>query len=106
MDDRRNLISDKLIVEKVLSGNTKAFAIIVKDTERLVAQIVRKMVANEEVMYQKDGQPKHKLIAISANTFVFENLNDLKIEMTVESNRVTGFKSIFINGDTKFDKRD
>ena len=40
--------SDKLLVEKVLSGNTQAFAMIVKNTERLVAQIVRKMAENEE----------------------------------------------------------
>jgi len=48
MDNESNLFSDKLLVEKVLSGNTQAFAMIVKDTERLVAQIVRKMAANEE----------------------------------------------------------
>lgn len=48
MNKESNLVSDKLLVEKVLSGNTQAFALIVKNTERLVAQIVRKMVRNEE----------------------------------------------------------
>lgn len=48
MNNESNLFSDKLLVEKVLSGNTQAFAMIVKNTERLVAQIVRKMTTNEE----------------------------------------------------------
>lgn len=48
MNNEINLFSDKLIVEEVLSGNTQAFAIIVKNTERLVAQIVRKMTSSEE----------------------------------------------------------
>lgn len=48
MNNECNLFSDKLLVEEVLSGNTQAFAMIVKNTERLVAQIVRKMIANEE----------------------------------------------------------
>lgn len=48
MDNVSANFSDKLLVEKVLSGNTQAFAIVVKSTERLVAQIVRKMVAHEE----------------------------------------------------------
>lgn len=48
MDNESKLFSDKLIVEKVLSGNTQAFAMIVKNTERLVAQIIRKMISSEE----------------------------------------------------------
>jgi len=48
MDNESNPFSDELLVEKVLSGNTQAFAVIVKNTERLVAQIVRKMITNEE----------------------------------------------------------
>lgn len=48
MDDEGNILSDKLLIEKILSGNTQSFVIVVKNTERLVAQIVRKMVANEE----------------------------------------------------------
>lgn len=41
-------LEDKLLVDKVLSGDTRAFAIIVKNTERLVAQIVFKMIPVEE----------------------------------------------------------
>ncbi|SHE38765.1 RNA polymerase sigma factor [Pedobacter caeni] len=48
MGNESNLFSDKLLVEKILSGNTQDFAMVVKNTERLVAQIVRKMVANQE----------------------------------------------------------
>lgn len=48
MSNEINSFSDKILVEKVLGGNTHAFAIIVKNTERLVAQIVRKMIVNEE----------------------------------------------------------
>jgi RNA polymerase sigma factor (sigma-70 family) len=41
-------LTDKELVEKVLSGDTNAFAAIIKNTEVLVAQIVFKMVENKE----------------------------------------------------------
>jgi RNA polymerase sigma factor (sigma-70 family) len=40
--------TDKELVEKVLSGDTNAFAAIIKNTQVLVAQIVFKMVKNKE----------------------------------------------------------
>lgn len=40
--------TDKYLIEKVLSGNTGAFSTIIKNTERLVAQIVFKMIPNNE----------------------------------------------------------
>ncbi|WAC09251.1 RNA polymerase sigma factor [Dyadobacter pollutisoli] len=40
--------ADRIIVEKVLSGNTRAFGMIMKQTEGLVAQIVFKMISNRE----------------------------------------------------------
>jgi RNA polymerase sigma-70 factor (ECF subfamily) len=43
-----NSDTDKYLVAKVLSGNTSAFAIIIKNTEHLVAQIVCKMIGNAE----------------------------------------------------------
>ena len=39
---------DHILVERVLSGDTNAFAVIISNTERLVAQIVFKMVSNNE----------------------------------------------------------
>lgn len=47
MHNEYNHFSDKVIVAKILSGNTQEFAIVVKSTEKLVTQIVRKMVAYE-----------------------------------------------------------
>lgn len=44
--------SDKIIVTNILNGNSQGFAIVVKNTEKLVTQIVRKMVTNEDE--QKD----------------------------------------------------
>ncbi|MDJ1482844.1 sigma-70 family RNA polymerase sigma factor [Cytophagaceae bacterium DM2B3-1] len=41
-------MEDKLLVTRVLQGDTQAFAVIVKTTERLVAQIVFKMIRNAE----------------------------------------------------------
>ena len=68
---------------------------------------VRRLLYEDgSLMYQKEGQPKLKLIATGPDSFVFENMNDLRIEMMVENNRVIGFKRIFINGETKPDKRD
>lgn len=43
-----NNFTDKYLIEKVLSGNTGAFSTIIKNTERLVAQIVFKMITNNE----------------------------------------------------------
>lgn len=43
-----NTSTDQHLVNKVLSGDTKAFEIIVKNTKGLVAQIVFKMVTNPE----------------------------------------------------------
>lgn len=39
-------MSDKHLVDKVLSGDTHAFSLIIKNTESLVAQIVFKMISN------------------------------------------------------------
>ncbi len=44
----RNHFSDKVIVTNILNGNIQDFAIVVKNTEKLVAQIVRKMAINED----------------------------------------------------------
>ena len=41
-------MSDKHLVDTVLSGDTHAFGLIIKNTERLVAQIVFKMISNPE----------------------------------------------------------
>lgn len=48
MGNEDKLFSDKILVKKVLDGHTRYFATIVKNTERLVAQIVRKMTTHEE----------------------------------------------------------
>jgi RNA polymerase sigma factor (sigma-70 family) len=41
-------LEDKLLVERILQGETPAFGILIKRTEGLVAQIVFKMVSNTE----------------------------------------------------------
>jgi RNA polymerase sigma factor (sigma-70 family) len=46
--NKTDTLTDKELVEKVLSGDTNAFAAIIKNTEVLVAQIVFKMVENKE----------------------------------------------------------
>ena len=48
MTNKIDTLTDKELVEKVLSGDTNAFAAIIKNTEVLVAQIVFKMVENKE----------------------------------------------------------
>jgi RNA polymerase sigma factor (sigma-70 family) len=52
MNNEGDHLSDKVIVSNILNGNTHDFAIVIKNTERLVAQIVRKMTSNEDE--QKD----------------------------------------------------
>ena len=52
MSNECNPFSDKTIVTNILNGNIQAFAIVVKNTEKLVCQIVRKMTSN--VDGQKD----------------------------------------------------
>lgn len=41
-----NNLADQQLVKKVLSGDTQAFAAIIKNTEKLVTQIVFKMISN------------------------------------------------------------
>ena len=48
MTNKTDTLTDKELIEKVLSGDTDAFAVIIKNTEVLVAQIVFKMVQNKE----------------------------------------------------------
>ncbi|HMQ06973.1 MAG TPA: sigma-70 family RNA polymerase sigma factor [Saprospiraceae bacterium] len=48
MQNESNPLSDKQLVGAVLSGNTQDFAVIIKNTERLVTQIIRRMAVNEE----------------------------------------------------------
>jgi len=43
-----NRLSDKQLVERVLQGDHHAFGLIVKNTERLVGQIVGRMVSHAE----------------------------------------------------------
>lgn len=43
-----NSPTDKYLVDKVLSGDTQAFGLIIQHTEGLVAQIVYKMIANAQ----------------------------------------------------------
>lgn len=47
-DQSGNSLTDKELVTRVLDGDAHAFGIIVKNTERLVAQIVFKMIPNWE----------------------------------------------------------
>jgi RNA polymerase sigma-70 factor (ECF subfamily) len=41
-------LSDKVIVTNILNGNIQGFAAVVANTERLVTQIVRKMIPDED----------------------------------------------------------
>jgi len=40
--------TDRILVERVLGGNTRAFGIIIKNTEGLVGQILFRMISNRE----------------------------------------------------------
>ncbi|OOG77679.1 RNA polymerase sigma factor [Algoriphagus sp. A40] len=48
--EKKNAVSDDdpLLVQQVLNGDRNAFGLIIRKTERMVAQIVFKMVRNEE----------------------------------------------------------
>lgn len=48
MNKEGHHLSDKVIVASILNGNIQGFAIVVKNTEKLVTQIVSKMVRNED----------------------------------------------------------
>ncbi|WP_336516832.1 RNA polymerase sigma factor [Pollutibacter soli] len=43
-----NNFADRSLVSQVLNGNPGAFKIIIKDTEKLIAQIIFKMIGNAE----------------------------------------------------------
>ncbi len=44
----RNIPADKDLVQQVLGGNTHAYRLLIQHTERLVTQIVFKMISNPE----------------------------------------------------------
>ena len=48
MSNESNHLSDKVIVTNILNGKIQDFAVVIKNTEKLVTQIVRKMAANED----------------------------------------------------------
>jgi RNA polymerase sigma-70 factor (ECF subfamily) len=49
LNEKNNIrTTDQHLVERILSGDTNAFTAIIKDTERLVAQIVFKMITGNE----------------------------------------------------------
>jgi RNA polymerase sigma factor (sigma-70 family) len=48
MSNEIDYFSDKTIVTNILNGNIQDFAVVVKNTEKLVAQIVRKMTTNKD----------------------------------------------------------
>lgn len=52
MSNESNYLSEKVIVTNILNGKIQDFAVVVKNTEKLVTQIVRKMTDNED--NQKD----------------------------------------------------
>lgn len=47
-DKNENNLTDHILVDKILSGDTNAFSVVIFKTERLVTQIVFKMIANAE----------------------------------------------------------
>lgn len=47
-NSNRNIPADKELVQQVLDGNLHAYAQLIRHTERLVAQIVFKMISNPE----------------------------------------------------------
>ncbi len=66
-----NSLTDQTLVEKVLRGETSTFSIIIRNTERLVAQIVFKMIPNIE---------DRKDIAQDVYLKAFQKLNSFKFQ--------------------------
>ena len=46
--ENENKLTDQLLIKQVLNGDVNAFGIIIKNTERLVGQIVFKMISDYE----------------------------------------------------------
>ena len=66
----------------------------------------RKILFEDGSLYfQKDGQPRHKLTAISQNIFLMEDVDEVRIEMVLENGKVTAMKRLFIDGPPRTDKR-
>jgi hypothetical protein len=61
---------------------------------------------NENLYFQREGQEKRKLIPISQVLFLLEDVSEVKIEMVVENNKATAIKRLYINGDSRIDKKD
>jgi RNA polymerase sigma factor (sigma-70 family) len=63
--------TDQALVEKVLRGDTKAFSVIIKNTEGLVAQIIFKMISNRD---------DRKDIAQDVYLKAFQNLSSFRFQ--------------------------
>lgn len=71
VQNNENKEEDQLLVKKVLRGDTGSFAVIIKKTERLVAQIILKMVTTAE---------DRKDLAQEVYLKVYKNLNGFKFQ--------------------------
>jgi RNA polymerase sigma factor (sigma-70 family) len=66
-----NSLTDQELVQQIVGGHTRAFAMIIKKTERLVAQIVFKMIR---------GPEERKDIAQDVYLKVFKSLSGFKFQ--------------------------
>ncbi len=48
MVEKNNHLHDKIIITNILNGNIQDFAIVIKNTEKLVTQIVCKMISDKD----------------------------------------------------------
>jgi RNA polymerase sigma factor (sigma-70 family) len=99
-----NKLTDQELIEKVLKGDTQAFGVIIKQTERLVAQIVYKMVSDSDE--RKDiAQDVYLKAFRSLSTFKFQSrLATWIAKITyntclnyLEKQKSSGFSAVFGN---------
>ena len=108
-----NNLTDQELIEKILSGDTHAFGMIIKRTERLVAQIVFKLVSESEE--RKDiAQDVYLKAFRSLSTFKFQSkLSTWIAKITyntclnyLEKQKTDSFSTVFENNDTEDESED
>ena len=55
--------------------------------------------------YQKGAGEKHKLIPISQDVFLLEDIDDMKIKIVIENGKAIALNRLFANGDSRVEKR-
>jgi retinol-binding protein 3 len=60
---------------------------------------------NGDLYFQKEGQEKHKLVAIANDLFLVDDMDYVRIKIILENGKPAAINRLFDNGDSRIDKK-